>query len=235
MTAIKDGSMMIVYQDDQYYSIKFESIRDQIFTLAKPKTDDSDGLAGTIIPGKSLLYNEDTGLLNVGLAQRPDAVARTQGVPGLMWPGDGLSYDPDTGELTRDFDHGLEFKGTIGNDTEQGQVQGPALDDDTGSFYIVGDPDLEVLPNNWGSASGENVNAGDKVVRKYDGDWAIIADVSSSLSVFKIFSDTEALVVLDDVVNYPHLRVDNAVATTVFSFSNQDGVGVFGGDGMDGA
>ena len=32
---------------------------------------------------------EDTGLLNVGLAQRPDAVARTQGVPGLMWPGDG--------------------------------------------------------------------------------------------------------------------------------------------------
>ena len=42
------------------------------------------------------------------------------------------------------------------------------------------------------------------------------------------------LVVLDDVVNYPHLRVDNAVATTVFSFSNQDGVGVFGGDGMDG-
>ena len=231
MANIKDEALLIIFQDDIQYKIRFDSLKENTVSLAWQKTSTYDGLAGIIIPGETVVYDRSTGLLEVPLAKRADAANTSPGIPGLMFPGIGLSYNELTGELTRDFETSLTFAGLIGNDPSQDHVIGPALTDETGYFYIVADSTFTVLNDNWGSSSGESVNVGDKVVRKYDGDWAIVPDVSGSMSVFQIISGTDALVVDDSSPQFPVLTIDTARPSNVISF---DPPAVVPGAGLDG-
>lgn len=231
MANIKDEALLIVFQDDIQYKVRFDSLKENTVSLAWQKTSTYGGLAGTIIPGETVVYDRSTGLLEVPLAKRADAANTKQGIPGLMFPGIGLSYNELTGELTRDFETSLTFAGLIGNDPSQDHVIGPALTDETGYFYIVADATFTVLNDNWGSSSGMSVNVGDKVVRKYDGDWAIVPDVSGSLSIFQIISGTDALVVDDSSPQFPVLTIDTARPSNVISFNPP---AIVPGAGLDG-
>ena len=219
MANIKDEALLIVFQDDIQYKVRFDSFKENTVGLAWQKTSTYNGLAGTIIPGETVVYDRSTGLLEVPLAKRADAANTKQGIPGLMFPGIGLSYNELTGELTRDFETSLTFAGLIGYNTSENHVIGPALTDETGYFYIVADATFTRLNDNWGSSSDQLVNVGDKVVRKYDGDWAIVPDVSGSLSVFEVISGTDALIVNNSSPQFPVLTIDNARPSDVISFN----------------
>lgn len=219
MANLKDDALLIVFQDDIQYKVKFEKLKVDIVDLAWQKTPTYSGKAGTVIPGETITYDRNTGVFDVQLAKRADAANNQQGIPGLMFPGLGLSYNELTGELTRDFETSLTFAGLIGFDITNGQVIGPALTDQTGYFYIVADPTFTELNDNWGSSSFEPVNVGDKLIRKYDGDWAIVPDISGSQSVFRITSDTDALFVNNSNPQFPILTIDNAQPSDVISFN----------------
>ena len=228
---IKDSAEFLVFQDEIQYRVEFGKIKSSTVSLAHQKTLTFDGTPGIMIPGFHFEYDQATGLLDVPIARRADATLNTQGVPGLMFPGLGLSYNEQTGELTRDFETSLTFAGLIGNDVSQGHVTAPDLDDKTGYFYIVADTDFTTLTNDWGSASFTNVNVGDKVIRKYDGDWAIVADVSGALAVFEILSDTESLKVDSTNNHYPVLTIDNVTPADIIQFHDPL---ITGDRGMDG-
>ena len=233
MASIKPESLLIVFQDDIQYKVKFEKFQKDIVDIAWQKTSTYEGKAGIVIPGETVTYDRATGVFDVQLAKRADASNMEQGVPGLMFPGLGLSYNELTGELTRDFETSLTFAGLIGFDTGKFHVVGPALTDETGYFYIVADPTFTVLNDNWGSVSGNTVNVGDKVVRKYDGDWAIVPDVSGSMAVYEIISKTDALIVDDSSRQFPELTIKNAEPSDVITFNNGQAF-VRSGQGLDG-
>ena len=239
MTSIKEDSLLIVFQDDIQYKVKFSKLQKDVVDLAVQKTPTYEGEPGIIIPGEAFEYDRQTGLLDVPLAKRPSSsysggLIENPGVPGLMYPGMGLSYNEETGELTRDFETSLTFAGLIGFKLDQGHVIGPSIDDQTGYFYVVADADHEFLNDNWGSSSGERVNVGDKVIRKYDGNWAIVPDVSGSMAVFKITSETDALVVDDTSPQFPVLTIDNAQPSDIISFGANGMAFVRANVGMDG-
>lgn len=231
---IKDSAELIVFQDEIQYRVHFGKVKSSTVSLARQKTliPSFDGTAGIIIPGFHFDYDQSTGVLDVPIAKRANATSNEQGIPGLMFPGLGLSYNEQTGELTRDFETSLTFAGLIGNDITEGHVTAPQLDDKTGYFYIVADTNFTTLTNDWGSASFTDVNVGDKVIRKYDGDWAIVADVSGSLAVFEILSDTEALKVDSTNNHYPVLTIDNVTPADVVQFDDPIVVTDRGIDGL---
>jgi hypothetical protein len=231
---LKNEAEFIVYQDEIQYRVDFGKVKSSTVSIAQQKTDTSDGSAGIIIPGFRVEYDPSTGLLDVPIAKRADASAGAQGIPGLMYPGVGLSYNEVTGELTRDFETSLTFVGLIGNDISEGQVTVPDISDQTGFFYIVGDPTYTTLGNDWGSASFKDVTVGDKVIRKYDGDWKILADLTGSMALLGIFSDTLALNIDETNPQFPILTIDNAIPASVFSFDDGNGNILVERRGLDG-
>jgi len=231
---IKQDAEFIVFQDDFQYRVEFSKIKSETVSKAKQKTSTSTGSLGIVIPGPHVNYDVETGVLDVPIAKRVDANFGSQGVPGLMYPGLGLSYNETTGELTRDFETSLTFAGLIGYESTEGQIQVPDINDQTGYFYVVADPNYKILSNDWGSSSDKDVNVGDKVIRKYDGDWAILADLSGSLSVFEIISGTEALKVDSTVTQFPVLTIDTAIPATILTFDDGAGNILSTAPGMDG-
>lgn len=166
-----------------------------------------------------ILYKENRIITDKDYAVSPSGGAL--GEAGIVIPGLGIDYNPTTGVMDVIIESLLTFKRII-TLTEPG----PVGDDVPGDFYLVGDG-VTSLDSYWGFGDAPHdptlpdvdtqkpVNPGDKVILNREGnEWVVIPDPLGGLAVLEILSNTNALVIDNDLVDpqHPTLIINDATS-----------------------